>query len=95
MLTEPTRSACQPTVNGMTLPQVKHMQLRALLYRVVAGVVDTLFISRQGHFSCPCRTGVVMLGSMRRPLLPDVASRNPSALSRSLEARQRQCPAPA
>ncbi len=50
-----------------------------------AGVVDTLFISRQGHFSCPCRTGAVMLGSTARALSPTATT---SQLTRSLQARR-------
>ncbi len=53
--------------------------------RCCAGVVDTLFISRQGHFSCPCRTGAVMLGSTSRALSPTAST---SQLTRSLEARR-------
>ena len=59
-------------------------QLRTAVYRS-AGVVDTLFISRQGHFSCPCRTGAVMLGSTGRALSPTAST---SQLTRSLEARR-------
>ena len=47
-------------------------------------MVDTLFISRQGHFSCPCRTGAVMLGSISRAVSPTAST---SQLTRSLEAR--------
>ena len=49
-------------------------------------MVDTLFISRQGHFSCPCRTGLVMLGSMSRSLSP-LAARHPPDVMHSLEVR--------
>lgn len=35
---------------------------------MAAGVVESLFISRQGHFSCPCRCGLLLLGNMRRAL---------------------------